>query len=248
MKSLCVALMFLLVSSVAYSAELAGNVNDYKGIVKVFGLEDVRGKKVKEKGHDLLVSDTIKTKRAALAHIDFIDKSKVVMKGNSILEIQGIKTVEIGKGRVIFNIKEQDRLQGMEVRMKSVVIGVKGTKFLVDYSDDKVQVFLKEGSLNVKAVKDSFIRYRKKEIDEFEEYKKERKKAFQEYVEEQEYQFKEFIKEFDMRGGTAIVIDQGVLSDMEITDDIEQEFLLLDKSFDDILKIEDDYKKNDEPT
>ena len=235
MKILGVTLAFLLISSLVYGSELAGKVNDYHGTVKVYGLEEVRGKKVNEKGYDLFVSDTIKTKRAALASIDFIDDSKIVMKGNSILEIQGVKAIEIGKGRVIFNIKKQDRLHGLAVRMKSVVIGVKGTKFLVDYSDDKIQVFLKEGSLNVKAEQGSFIRYRKKEIDEFEEYKNGKQKAFQKYKEEQEYQFKEFIKEFNMRGGTAIMIDNGVLNDMEITDDIEKEFLLLDKSFEEYI-------------
>jgi hypothetical protein len=238
----------MFISSAVYAAELAGKVNDYHGTVKVYGSEDVRGKKVNEKGYDLFVSDTVKTKRGALASIDFIDGSRVIMKGNSILEIQELKAVEIGKGRVIFNIKKQDELHGLTVRMKSVVIGVKGTKFLIDYSGEKIQIFLKEGSLNVKAVKDNFIRYRKKEVEAFDEYKKAKQKAFQEYKEEQEYQFKEFIKEFDMRGGTAIIIDNGVLNDMEITDDIEKEFLLLDKSFEEYMNKEEDWEKGDEPS
>ena len=238
----------MLISSVVYGTEPVGKINDYRGTVKVYTKGEVRGKNISAKGYDLFVPDTVKTKRDSLASIDFTDDSKLVMKGNSILEIQGVKALEIGKGRVIFNIKKQDRLHGLAVRMKSVVIGVKGTKFLIDYSDDKIQVFLKEGSLNVKALEDNFIRYRKKETAEFEEYKKEKQEAFQEYKEEQEYQFKEFIKEFDMMGGTAIVIDNGVLNDMEITDDIEKEFLLLDKSFEEYMNKEEDWEQGDEPS
>jgi len=248
MKKSGIALIFMLLSAAAYGGETAGNINDYRGVVRVYADEDVRGKKVDEKGYELFVSDTVKTKRSAITSIDFTDDSKVVMKGNSILEIVDVKSFDVGGGRVIFNIKKQDRLQGLTVRMKSVVIGVKGTTFMVDFSDDAMQIYLKEGQLNVKSEGEPFTRYRDAEAGSFEEFRGKEEGKFEKYRKDMERQFKEFVREFDMEGGRAISIDSNVLSDIEITDDIEKEFLLLDRSFDEYMDNEEDWEKDDEPS
>lgn len=229
MKTLrvCLILIFVLTSfSLSFGGEKAGEVKKFKGKAKIYRDGSLRGEKVKKKNTPLFVKDIIKTKRKALAHVVLIDGSEVFMKGKTILEIEDIKGFGVNEGRVIFNIKKQRRLKSISIRTKSIVIGVKGTTFCVDLKGDDVQLFLKEGELNVQSIKDEFVRYRKKEEAEYENYQKKEKDAFAEFKEGMEEEFKEFVKEFEMKGGTAISISGNEVRDINIPDEIEKEFML----------------------
>ncbi len=228
MIKVLMALVLLLVNvNISYAADKAGEINKYKGKIKVFKEGEIWGQSVKKRNHELFVKDVVKTKRRAMAHITFIDGSEAYMKEKSILEIEKIKDIAVGGGRVIFNVKEQGSFLGwISIITKTAVIGVKGTRFLVDVDKDKVQIYLKEGSLNIKSVKDDFIRYRKKELEDYEDFKKKEIDEFKKFKETVEEEFKEFVKEFDMKGGTAISIDGKEVRDIAIPEDIEKEFLL----------------------
>lgn len=231
MKGLLTALIVILTApNFLYAAEQAGTISSYKGTVRVYKEGAVRGSKVKKEGYEIYVKDLIKTKRRALAYIDLEDKSKVILKGNSIMEIEGIKGLNVKEGRVLFRIKKQKKIRGLRVKSKSVVIGVKGTEFLVDAGEDDLKVYLKEGRLNVESPEGEFKRYKKKEKEEFEDFKKEKIKEFEEYKKELEEEFIEYVKEFEMEGGTAIVIKGDEVRDTALTDEIEEEFRLFERS------------------
>ena len=223
----CLILIFVLTSfNLSFSGEKAGEVQRYKGKAKIYREGNLRGEKVKKKNTPLFVKDIIKTKRKAMAHIIFIDGSEVFMKGKTILEVEDIRDFGVNEGRVIFNIKKQRRLKSISIRTKSIVIGVKGTTFCVDLNGDDLQLFLKEGELNVQSIKDEFVRYRKKEEAEYENYKEKEADAFAEFKESMEEEFKEFVKEFEMKGGTAISISDNEVRDIGIPDEIEKDFML----------------------
>lgn len=230
MIKMITALVFVLATfGISGAADKAGEVKNYKGSVDVYREGSIRGDTVRKTGHELFVKDIVKTKRKAMASIRFIDGSEALMKEKSILEIDDIKEIGMNEGRVIFNIKEQSGLKGISIKTKSVVIGVKGTRFVVDSFDGELQVFLKEGLLNIKSLVDEFVRYRKKESEDYDKFKKKEMDDFGEYKKKEEEEFKEFVKEFEMKSGTAISIDGKEVRDISIPDDIEKEFLLLDR-------------------
>lgn len=227
MKNMMLALSFVFINAGSVQAlDSVGEISRYEGKVKVYRTGDVRGKTVRKDGYDLYVKDIVKTKRRSRAFLRFTDNSDVLLKEGSILEIEGVKWINVDSGRVIFNIKKQRGLKGVVVKTKSVVIGVKGTTFLVDKSGDRLQVYLKEGTLNIQSFEEEFVRYRKKEMEEYMEYKKRELEEFQEYKRDLEEEFKEFVKEFDMAEGTAIVIDGNEVRDIVIPEDVEEEFRL----------------------
>jgi len=227
MKILVTALIAVFLSTnLLYAAEKAGSISKFKGSVKVYKEGAVRGKKVKEAGHEVFVKDMIKTKRRAIAYVNLEDNSTIILKGNSIMEIEGVKGLNVKEGRVLFRVKKQKKLKGLRVKSKSVVIGVKGTEFLVDSDDEDLRIYLKEGHLNVESPEGEFKRYKKKQKEEFEDFKKKSIEEFEEYKKELEEEFIEYVKEFEMEGGTAIVIDGKDVRDMTIPDDIKEEFKL----------------------
>ena len=165
------SLVFFLFTAPAYSSDNIGEINRFTGDVRVYSQGSVKGNKVLEEGVKLFVNDIVKTKRNALAHISFTDGSRAVLKERSTLEIESVQGLNVQNGKVLFNIKQRGRLRGVIVKAKSVVIGVKGTKFFVDNSLEQLNIFLKEGRLLIQAEEGEFVKYSKKEKDQFESYK-----------------------------------------------------------------------------
>ncbi len=214
--------------SPAYGSDYVGEINSFKGDVKVYSRGSVQGTQVEEEGFKLFVHDIVKTKRNALAHVSFTDGSKAVLKERSTLEIEGVRGLNVQGGKVLFSIKKRGRLKGVIVKAKSVVIGIKGTKFLIDQSSEKLNIFLKEGILSIQAEEGEFVRYSKVEKDQFESYKDSELGEFDKYKEKMGDEFKEFVKEFEMSAGAAISVDGNVVRDIGISPEIEEEFKLLD--------------------
>jgi len=73
-------------------------------------------------------------------------------------------------------------MQGINIKTKSAVIGVKGTTFLVDVRGKNIIVFLKEGELDIKSIKGQFKRYQKKQMSEFKAYKQKQQEEFAKFV------------------------------------------------------------------
>ncbi|WP_457622137.1 FecR domain-containing protein [Persephonella sp.] len=221
-------IIFVVLFSHIYAQEV-GKIVQYEGTVKVYREKKVKPYKVNEPDFPILVKDIIKTKTGSLAFISFVDNSKIVLTERSTLIVQSFDTVAAEKGRVLFKIEKRGRLKGLKVKAKSVVIGVKGTKFIVDMAEDGMNIYLKEGRISVRSLVGEFIRYKQKEISEFEKFKKEQLDEYEEYKRDLEEEFREFVKEFEMVGGTAVSIKNGEVRDIKIPFFIEKEFELLDR-------------------
>ncbi len=177
----------------------------------------------------------MKTSYASTAFVKLLGVNKLVLTENSILQIEGIDRINFEGGRAIFQIKKRGEGKGLKIRVKSVIIGIKGTKFAVDVSDDSIGVFLKEGHLSVKKMVGEFIRYKKKTEEEFGDFKrefeegmKEEREGFEEFKRQTEEEFKEFVKEFELKSGGAVIIKGSEVRDVEIPPSLEEEFRLLD--------------------
>lgn len=217
------------------SKEKAGEVVKKQGKVKVFKENALTGKLINHTPWDLFVKDIVKTDFASMAFVKLLGYNKLVLMENSVLYIEGIDRMNFEGGRAVFQIRKRGESTGLKVRVKSVIIGIKGTRFAVTAEGEKIGIFLKEGELSVKKMVGEFIRYRKKEEAEFEEFKREieegirkEKEEFEEFKRETEREFREFVKEFTMKAGTAVIIDGSEVRDIKIPDYIEEEFRYLD--------------------
>jgi hypothetical protein len=228
MKSNLLLILFFSLLISAYAQE-AGNVVKYEGIVKIHREGVVRPINVNYPDFPIFVRDIIKTKSSSIAFIRFIDGSKIVLTEKSSLTVQGLDLISATEGRVLFKIEKRGKLKGLKVKARSVVIGVKGTRFIVDMKDGEMNIYLKEGVLSVRSLIGEFIRYRKREISEFEKFREEQIGEYERFKEKMEREFKEFVKEFEMRGGTAVSIKDGEVRDIGIPPYIEREFEYLDR-------------------
>ncbi len=220
--------LLCLTGSFSHAAEKAGEIRKYEGNVKIYSEGSLQGETVTSDDRALFVKEIVKTRRGATAHIAFIDGSEALLKERSILEIEELRGFGIGEGRVIFHIKKQHELEGIAIKSRSIVIGVKGTTFAVDLHDDAFKVYLKEGKLNIRSLKEEFVRYRKAEKEAYDQFRKEAIDEFGKYKKGMEREFKEFVKEFDMTAGTAISVEGNEVRDLAIPDDIEREFLFFE--------------------
>ncbi len=223
----------ILIFSISYASEI-GKVLKYKGVVDVFRQNKILN--VNKQNFPLFIKDIVNTKSHSLAFIGFIDNSKVLLKEKSSLEITGYRKFSVNKGRVLFKIQKRGMLRGAQVKVKSVVIGVKGTKFVVDRRNGKTNVYLKEGLVSVKNLEGQFKVYKKKTQEEFEDFKKQfeegikqEKKEFEEYKKQVQKEFVEFVKEFTLKPGTAVSIEGNEVKFIEIPIDIKKDFELLDR-------------------
>lgn len=224
------AAIILMGSTFLYAADRAGTITKYQGVVRVYKKEAVRGEKVREENHEIFVGDLIKTKRNALAFVSLADSSRTVLKENSTMEIEGMANLNVKEGRVLFRIKKQGTMRGLKVKSKSVIIGVKGTEFLVDSPAEDLKIYLKEGHLTIESPEGEFKRFIKREKEEFEEYKQKKIEEFEEFKKELEEEFIEYVREFELESGTAVVIKGNEVRDIALSPAILEEFRLFDRN------------------
>ena len=228
-------LILFLLFGLSFSAEEAGEVVKKQGRVKLYREGSLSGKLLIELPEPLYVKDILKTDYGSMAFVRLSGVNKLVLMENSILYIEGIDRINFEEGKVIFQIRKRGESRGLKVRVRSVIIGVKGTRFLVSAEGDRIGIYLKEGLLSVRKMVGEFIRYRKKEEEAFEEFRREveegirrEREEYEEFKRETEKEFREFVKEFELEPGKAVMIVGSEVRDIEIPPEVEEEFKLLD--------------------
>lgn len=227
MKRLMNVLFIILVfASLAVANQVAGTIEKFDGRVIVYKPGAVRG--IPASGAlPLSKGDAVRTFKNSNAYIKFADGSKIVVTENSILNIKDIQTVNLRDGKVVFAIQKQENKEGVKIATKTAIIGVKGTQFLVNVAKGEVDVVLKEGKINVKAIKGDFKRYLKAEEEDFNKFVTETREDYEEYKKKVGEEFVEFVKEFTMEGSMAVSIRGNEVKDIQDFKEFEKSFELL---------------------
>ncbi|PLX69883.1 MAG: hypothetical protein C0603_02820 [Denitrovibrio sp.] len=229
MKKILVVLIILL-SITTFAAEEAGKISKYTGKVLLYDGVSPRPSNVKEEDTPLFVKNRITTKKAATAIIEFLNGDRVALSESSTLSISGIEEVKAEQGRAIFNIRKRGQASGFKVALKTAVIGVKGTQFLVDWSEGgKYSVFLKEGNIECTPVEGQFKVYKEVIIDEYEAYVKKMSGEYEDYVEKLAEEFVEFVDSFEMKPGQAFNITGQDVRKVDYTPEIDKAFDIFDE-------------------
>ena len=228
------AIVLVLALSV-FGGEKAGEVVKKQGRLKLLREGELKGKLITDLPKELFVKDILKTDFSSMAFVKLLGVNKLVLMENSVLYIEGIDRLNFEEGRAVFQIRKREESRGLKVRVRSVIIGIKGTRFVVDAKGDSIGIFLKDGLLTVRKMVGEFIRYKKKEEEEFEEFRREieegireEKEEYEKFKRETEKEFREFVKEFELKPGSAVIIEGSEVRDVEIPPEVEEEFRLLD--------------------
>jgi len=229
MKRLFLILAILIISTSAFASQPAGVVKSFEGKVLLYDGISPRGEAVTKVDTNLFVKNKVAVKRNAQAILSLISGDKIAMTSGSLMTIKDMEVFEPGVGKVIFHIKKRGKASGVKVGLKSSIIGVKGTKFLIETDENgKSNVYLKEGKIGVESTEGDFKKYGTPEIDEYEAYVRQMAGDYDEYMTELEEEAVEFLKSFDMEPGQAVSIDGNEVKDLEFTDEIDAQFELLD--------------------
>ncbi len=235
-------IMFLLFSSMlsfAMSADKAdlkdmkniGEIENVQGIVKV--TKDGSIKKVSAtKGMSIAKGDLITTSSSAKALLKLIDGSTVILDNASSIHFISTTDVEQEEGSIYYKITSRSAKNSLSVKTPFAIIGIKGTTFIVNSTDDDRSVALKEGAIGIASIKEEFELYRKKVQEEFTKYKDQQQAAYEQYLKEISGQKAEMVKEFELYSGNKVVFDDQKVVESEFSDDTNASF----KHFDDILK------------
>lgn len=236
-----VAVLLLIALQPTAHAQVFGQIVKYEGSVKVLRRETNKAFSVTEVPFAIFKSDQLFTGKNSKAFLSLSDNSKMVVLSKTEFTVRDITLINMSIGKVIMDIVRRTvrRFKRFRIKTASAVIGVKGTRFMVNSSDKAAQVYLKSGQLSVAAIEGKFRRIMKKLEDDFDEsvkkdekefddFVKKQGKDFDEFVNKREKAFEQFVKHFEIKSGQSIVISGQEVRDIKTPKELDQEFELLD--------------------
>jgi len=238
--ALVVALIGAPADAAPAAAPVVGEVVELAGRVSLHANGAVRGRPVTVAGAAVAVADQLRTKADSKALLEFLDGSQAMVTADSALSIKGLKRFAPQGGRVLFEIKSQGGVAGVLIDTPTAVLGVKGTRFVVEPQDGGARVYLEEGELAVTAKRGEFRMGKPRGVSRPAVDPK--VEAFKKRLDEE---FTQALREFHMPAGTAISIRGQEVEAIgfspgavEAFDEFEQ-WLLDDSDLDDFPELDD---------
>jgi hypothetical protein len=234
-----ICLIGLLLLPVAALGGTVGQVVRHEGKVTIFRQGAVRGETLREGGVSLAVGDVVPTQVAAKAWLLF-GEDRILLQEDSSLRISGTTETGVERGRVLFDIRKRTEARGLQVVGPTATIGVKGTRFAVLRDGEVMDVYLKEGALEVISLAGEFQKYSGALQGEFERSQEElrtdfgatrekMRRDFEQSVEAMRQGDIEKVMTFDMQAGMAFRIAGQEVRPLEFPAGLEDDFRLLDE-------------------
>ena len=132
--------------------------------------------------YSLCPGDKVQTVSESQAHISH-PGGDLVLAANSLLAVNSIEEVELETGAALFEIAKREGGRFV-AKTPLVVIGVKGTRFLASSNEERNDVALFNGGVEVERQDgQEMAYYRAKDISEmnFEEYRRHQNQAFRDF-------------------------------------------------------------------
>lgn len=229
MKRLAFVLLIIISGVSAHAADGVAAIKKFTGKVTLFDGVSPRGVDISKADTSVLANNKVATKRDSSAVIVTSNGDKVALDANAVATFSSSNKVDPSAGKVVFSIKKRGGESGITVGLTTAVIGVKGTQFLVDMSEDgKCKVYLKEGSIEVESRKGDFAKHKAVVMDEYEAYIKQITGEYDKYLADLKKQYTEYVKSFTMTPGQAISIEGSDVNDVSFDDDAKKVFELLE--------------------
>jgi hypothetical protein len=215
-------ILTVFISSIfATESSSIGKIMNLEGVVKVQnGIKKSRA----NKGTLLYSENLIVTSKNAKAKISLFDGSTILMDEKSILRFLSTTELEQQKGSILYQISKRDVKNSLHVKTAFAIIGVKGTRFIVNSKNDDKTVLLDEGLIGIKSIKEKFKYYKEKECSEYEKFLKEQNSAFKSFKSKQEKEFIAFVNEFDLEPGRMITFTNSRVDEVQIEKEANSQF------------------------
>lgn len=195
--------IFLGLFSFVHASTIIGNVEQFKGNVKVKNEGSIKKSKVSQ-GLEIKAGDLISTAKKATAQLKLADGSILILDQSSSIYFASATDAEQTDGKVYYKITSRDAKNSLKVKTPFAIIGIKGTTFIVNATEN-ASVSLKEGLIGIQSIKEEFNLYRQKVQEEFNNYVAKQQSDFEKYKNEQnKYAVAEPTKAFDMKEGNRI--------------------------------------------
>lgn len=231
-------LIVLLFSPLQAIGATIGSIVQHEGKVTVFRQGAVRGEAVRVNSVPLMVGDVVTTQTSSQAWL-LLGEDRVLLREDSSLLISGLDRFGVEQGRVLFDIRKRSVATGIRVVGPTATIGVKGTRFAVARDGATMDIYLKEGSLEVSAITGELHKYAdslQKDFDalrqemqaQHEAVRDKMRSDFERSVEAMRQGDLEAVTSFDMEAGMAYRIAGREVRPLEFTRRVEDDFRLLE--------------------
>jgi hypothetical protein len=206
------ALLSLL--TILNAQNIVGKIQSFNGTIKVKSEGSIKKKKVTS-NIEIQAGDLVTTSSNSSIEIKLIDGSLIVLAQRSTIHFTSVYEAQQIEGKVLYSITSRDAKNSLKIKTPFAVIGIKGTKFIIDATEEK-SVTLKEGLIGVTSLNAEFELYRKKLDDEFSAFKAQSTAAIQHEKDEFEkykkdaytkYEKPIITKEFDLHALHRISFD-----------------------------------------
>ena len=205
------------------NAGIIGTVTSVEGSVKLKKADSIMKKKVIV-GSNIEDGDLVTTSKKASAVIKLIDNSSVILDARTTIHFISKSMVEQKDGKIFYKITTKNTKNALKIKTSFAIIGIKGTTFVVDASENK-SVKLKEGSIGIASIKKDFKLYRRKIQQEFENSVSQENAEFEKFKNEyNKYKMPELTKEFTMKSGHNLSFDGHKVSEDPLTKNDYKEF------------------------
>jgi len=230
MKNITLIIIYLLIPCSLLAADGIGSVKKYTGRIELFDGSSPRPAVLSAPDTALNIKNKVASKRASTALVVLNSGDKIALSENAVVTFSENNKYSPESGKVVFSIKKRGAETGtVIVGLKTAVIGVKGTEFLIDIAEDgKAKVYLKDGEISVDSVEGEFRKHGKVVMDEYEAYVRKMMGEYDKYVAELQKQYTEYVKTFTMKPGQAISIDGQDVNTLDFDEKTLKEFELLD--------------------
>ena len=213
--------MFMLESLSANN--IIGSIKKVNGNVKVKHEGSIKKSKVKL-DYEISSGDLIVSARDASTVIALADGSILALSESSSIHFKSLTNAEQFEGKIYYKITSRDAKSSLKIKTPFAIIGIKGTNFVVDASQNKA-IILKEGLIGIRSLKEEFNLYRKKVLSEYEEYKRSQMSEYEKYKRAPgAYELPVQTKEFDLEAGNSVTFNENRVNEDALTQENDSDF------------------------
>lgn len=148
-------ILFILTATALAVSQEVGKVESFSGKVDRLQKGQVRAQPITATDTGLTVGDVVRTKSDGSAKVSFIDGSRAELGPLTrldVLDYREVKSVNVTRGRVLFEVTKLKPGEGFEVKTPTAILGVKGTRFLVDVSMASTRLIVFSGSVEIRPI------------------------------------------------------------------------------------------------
>ncbi|MDD5157565.1 FecR family protein [Sulfurimonas sp.] len=226
--------VLMVVFTTLSASSVVGTVVKVEGVVKVKGENSIKSGNIKL-GAEIKKGDLLTSFKSSNAVLKLVDGSMLVLGVNSAILFATDSSVEQKSGKIYYKITSRDAGNSIKVKTPFAIIGIKGTTFMVDATEN-ASVVLKEGLIGVTSIKEEFELYRKGVQKQFDDFVNQKEADFKKFKDEQTKGVAEITKEFDLQAGNSISFSKNVVNEKAISKENDEELAYFEQIINSIKK------------